>query len=156
MYKMSILNTPTLCSTIFFLINQCYFTTATSTSTLNTAADRVPRPFSVSNYTVNEFKPRVSVNFVNNNNTVKGRYKRNETPADKLKDAASSSTLKAIRQFLTMVKNLFSKDPSGGSHPMSKENPKAVVRLFKSTIYAQLFPEPGQGPETRHHKSRKN
>lgn len=43
MYKMSILNTPTLCSTIFFLINQCYFATATSTSTLNTAADRVPR-----------------------------------------------------------------------------------------------------------------
>uniref|UniRef100_A0A2A4K225 Uncharacterized protein n=1 Tax=Heliothis virescens TaxID=7102 RepID=A0A2A4K225_HELVI len=124
---------------ILYVINLSSFTYASPPG--GTDVTEAPKQKSFVHHLMQAFLERVDLNKIEGGKK-NGRVKR-QSGAGKFEDASKMSATKVMQLWLMMFKNLFTTDPVGGNHPMSPQNPKVVVKLFKQRITSFLFPDPG-------------
>ncbi|XP_047026812.1 uncharacterized protein LOC124635070 [Helicoverpa zea] len=131
---------PDLLYVILFVISLSYLTYASPPE--GTDVTEAPKQRGFFHYLMQAFLERVDLNKIEGRNN-NGRVKR-QSSAGKLQDAAKMPGSKILMLMLSMISNMFTTDPVGGVHPMSPQNARPVVKLFKEKIIGFLFPKPGK------------
>ncbi|XP_035455627.1 uncharacterized protein LOC118279891 [Spodoptera frugiperda] len=126
---MPVLNTFTLHMT-FFLISQCYFTTAMSTTAVTEASKTKTRVSSFDHNIINKLFPSDDVKCAGNTDKI-NRYKR--------QGPAGISPPAMIRLFLKLVKNLLFGQFEDINHPMSKQNVEPVLINMKKGYFPYMY-----------------